>query len=207
MAIENRLWGAERIRGELLKLGIRIAKRTVQRYMRSTGPGAPRPGQRWGTFLRNHTVWACDFLQSYDIWFRPIFGFFIVDVNAKRVVHVGVTRAPTQAWTEGRVARRRRAIHRRAPLRRLRHSAPGRVARPARWTVAVARAQGVLGVAPRVAGKMRGDVDFDAVRQVASFITPVPRGGGPATVAALCENLFRAAQLAAGVAQAGYSLQ
>ena len=38
-------------------------------------------------------------MQTYDIWFRPIFAFFIVDVNAKRVVHVAVTRAPTQAWT------------------------------------------------------------------------------------------------------------
>jgi putative transposase len=44
-------------------------------------------------------VWACDFLQVYDPWFRPIFAFFIVDVNAKCVVHVGVTRAPTQTWT------------------------------------------------------------------------------------------------------------
>ena len=100
MATENRLWGAERIRGELLKLGVGIAKRTVQRYMRgAAGPVAPRPGQRWRTFLRNHTVWACDFLQIYDIWFRPIYAFFIVDVNAKRVVQVSVTRAPTQAWT------------------------------------------------------------------------------------------------------------
>jgi transposase InsO family protein len=99
MAINNRLWGAERIRGELLKLGMRVAKRTVQRYMRGTAPTAPRGGQGWRTFLRNHTVWACDFLQVYDIWFRPVFAFFIVDVNAKRVVHVAVTRAPTQAWT------------------------------------------------------------------------------------------------------------
>jgi len=38
-------------------------------------------------------------LQTYDIWFRPIFAFFIVGVNAKRVVHMAVTRAPTQAWT------------------------------------------------------------------------------------------------------------
>jgi transposase InsO family protein len=38
-------------------------------------------------------------LQVYDVWFRPIFAFFIVDVNAKRVVHVAVTRAPTQTWT------------------------------------------------------------------------------------------------------------
>jgi transposase InsO family protein len=38
-------------------------------------------------------------LQIYDIWFRPIFAFFIIDVNSKRVVHVAVTRAPTQTWT------------------------------------------------------------------------------------------------------------
>jgi hypothetical protein len=99
MAADNRLWGAERIRGELLKLGIRVAKRTVQRYMRGARPSAPDDGQRWRTFLHNHTVWACDFLQTYDIWFRPIFAFFIVDVNAKRVIHVAVTRAPTQQWT------------------------------------------------------------------------------------------------------------
>jgi methylenetetrahydrofolate dehydrogenase (NADP+)/methenyltetrahydrofolate cyclohydrolase len=65
----------------------------------------------------------------------------------------------------------------------------------------------VFDVATRIdsTGKMHGDVDFDAVRQVASFITPVPRGVGPVTVAALCENLFRAAQFAAGVAQPGYA--
>jgi transposase InsO family protein len=99
MATENRLWGAERIRGELLKLGIRVAKRTVQRYIRGARPPSPHRGQSWTTFLRNHTVWACDFLQTYDIWFRPVFAFFIVDVNARRVVHVAVTRAPTRQWT------------------------------------------------------------------------------------------------------------
>ena len=55
--------------------------------------------QNWHTFLRTHTVWACDFLQAYDVWFRPIFAFFIVDINTKRVVHVGVTRHPTARWT------------------------------------------------------------------------------------------------------------
>jgi len=49
--------------------------------------------------LRNHTVWACDFLQGYDIWFRPIFAFFVVDINSKRIAHVGVTRCPTAEWT------------------------------------------------------------------------------------------------------------
>jgi 5,10-methylene-tetrahydrofolate dehydrogenase/methenyl tetrahydrofolate cyclohydrolase len=65
----------------------------------------------------------------------------------------------------------------------------------------------VFDVATRVdaAGKMHGDVDFDNVAKVASFITPVPRGVGPVTVAALCENLFRAAQLALGAGPAGYT--
>ncbi len=96
MAVENRLWGAERIRGELLKLGIRVAKRSVQKYMRQARPPTRSDGQGWRTFLRNHSVWACDFLQTYDIRFRPIFAFVIVDVNTKRVLHIAATRAPTQ---------------------------------------------------------------------------------------------------------------
>ena len=97
MAIDNRTWGAERIRGELLKLGIRVAKRTIQRHIRAVRP--PGDGQRWRTFLWNHTVWACDFLQVYDVSFRPVFGFFVIDVNTKRVVHVAVTREPSERWT------------------------------------------------------------------------------------------------------------
>jgi transposase InsO family protein len=97
MARDNRLWGAERIRGELLKLGIRVAKRTIQRHIRAVRP--PGDGQRWRTFLRNHTVWACDFLQVYDVWFRPLFAFFVIDVNTKEVVHMAVTREPSERWT------------------------------------------------------------------------------------------------------------
>ena len=64
MAKENRLWGAERIRGELLKLGIRVCKRTIQKYMRRVRTKPPR-GQKWSTFLHTHAaqIWACDFLQ------------------------------------------------------------------------------------------------------------------------------------------------
>jgi hypothetical protein len=65
MAKENRLWGAERIRGELLKLGMHVCKRTVQKYMRHVRMPQPR-GQRWATFLRNHAgqIWACDALSG-----------------------------------------------------------------------------------------------------------------------------------------------
>jgi putative transposase len=96
MAIDNRTWGAERIRGELLKLGIRVAKRTIQRHIVAVRPRGD--GQKWRTVLRNHTVWACDFLQVYDVWFRPLFAFFVIDVNSKQVVHVAVTREPSERW-------------------------------------------------------------------------------------------------------------
>jgi transposase InsO family protein len=99
MAEENRLWGAERIRGELLKVGIRVAKRTVQRYMRGVRSRPPE-GQRWATFLANHRheIWACDFLQVYDLWFRPLFAFFIIEHGSRKVVQVGVTREPSRGW-------------------------------------------------------------------------------------------------------------
>ena len=96
LARDNPLWGAERIRGELLKLGIRVSKRTIQKYTRHAQ--RPRPaGQPWATFLRNHAheIWACDFLQVHDLFFRPLFAFFIVEHRSRRVVHVGVTRHPT----------------------------------------------------------------------------------------------------------------
>jgi putative transposase len=76
MAFENVLWGAERIRGELLKLGIHVAKRTIQRHMNKARPPDVPRSQRWHTFLQNHVVWACDFLQTYDIWFRPVFALY-----------------------------------------------------------------------------------------------------------------------------------
>jgi len=99
LAHENRLWGAERIRGELIKLGVRVCKRTVQKYMRQVRGPQPR-GQTWAAFLRNHGrhIWACDFLQTFDLFFRPIFAFFIVEVASRRVVRVAVTRHPTDAW-------------------------------------------------------------------------------------------------------------
>ncbi len=99
MATANVLWGAERIRGELLKLGIRVSKRTVQKYMRHARPPSRRT-QTWGTFLRNHTddIWACDFLPLYDVWFRPLFAFFIVKHGNREVVHFNVTRSPSDAW-------------------------------------------------------------------------------------------------------------
>jgi putative transposase len=102
MATHNRLWGAPRIRDELLKLGIRVSKRTIQKYVRQARRGLPpqQKSQTWRTFLANHAnaIWACDFLQTYDLFFRTIFVFFMVELGSRRVVHFGVTRAPSDAW-------------------------------------------------------------------------------------------------------------
>jgi hypothetical protein len=62
---------------------------------------APQPkGQKWATFLRNHAaqIWACDFLQVTDLFFRPLFAFVIIELKSRRVIHAGVTRSPTDPW-------------------------------------------------------------------------------------------------------------
>jgi transposase InsO family protein len=99
MATKNRLRGAERIRGELLRLGIQVCKRTLQKYIRHVRTPPPG-GQRWATFLRNHAadIWACDFLQVTDLFFRPLYAFFIIEHKSRRVLHMGVTRSPTDPW-------------------------------------------------------------------------------------------------------------
>ena len=100
MARDNRLWGAERIRGELLKLGIHVSKRTIQKYMRQVRATRPR-GQTWRTFLQTHAqqIWACDFLPVTDLFFRSLFAFFVIELHSRKVIQVGVTRSPTDAWT------------------------------------------------------------------------------------------------------------
>jgi putative transposase len=102
MTVENRRWGAKRIRGELLKLGIHVNKGTGRRCMmqaRRKLPAQPHD-QTWATFLANHAqeIWASDFIQTYDLFFRTIFVFFIIEHSSRRVVNVGVTRSPSDEW-------------------------------------------------------------------------------------------------------------
>ncbi len=88
MAADNPRWGAERIRGELGTLGIRVAKRTIQTYRRGPCRQSPR-GQTWGTFLRNHApdIWADDFLPVTDLASRPLFACFVIALGSRRIVH------------------------------------------------------------------------------------------------------------------------
>lgn len=91
IALENRNWGAEKIRGELLKLGIRVSKRTIQRIMWTARFGKePNAGQTWRNFINNHAkqIWSCDFLHARDLLFRSVFAFFIMDVHTRRIVHL-----------------------------------------------------------------------------------------------------------------------
>jgi putative transposase len=100
MARDNRLWGAERIRGELLKLGIRVCKRTIQKYLRAVGTTRPQ-GQTWKTFLHTHAeqIWACDAPLCHRPLLHSLFAFFIIELASRKVIHVGVTRSPMDAWT------------------------------------------------------------------------------------------------------------
>jgi transposase InsO family protein len=99
MARENPLWGAERIRGELLKLNIKVAKRTIQKY-RQVVRSKPPAGQSWSTFLKTHgkDIWACDFVPVVTLFFKTIHAFVIVHHESRRVVHFGVTDHPTDEW-------------------------------------------------------------------------------------------------------------
>jgi putative transposase len=86
MARENPLWVAERIWGELLKLGIHVGKRTIQRYMREERPDH-LASQSWATFLKTHAkdVWSCDFIPVIDLLFRQLYIFFVVELATRRV--------------------------------------------------------------------------------------------------------------------------
>ncbi len=91
-------WGAPRIHGELLKLGITIAQSTVSKYLpRQRKP----PSQGWRTFLRNHlreTI-AIDFAVVPTVTFRLLFVFVVLGLDRRKLLHVSVTAHPTAEWT------------------------------------------------------------------------------------------------------------
>ena len=98
MSWENPLWGAPRIHGELLKLGIDVSQATVSRYM----PRRPRdPGQRWKTFLANHQgcIASIDFLTVQTISFKQLYVLVVLSHRRRRLVHLAVTANPTASWT------------------------------------------------------------------------------------------------------------
>jgi len=98
MASENR-WGATRIHGELLKLGLSVSERTVSRYLRQLGRW-PERGQSWLTFLRNHreVLVAMDFFVVPTATFRLLYVWFAIKHSRREIVHWSVTETPTATW-------------------------------------------------------------------------------------------------------------
>jgi transposase InsO family protein len=97
MSIENPLWGAPRIHGELLKLGFEVAQSTVAKYMvKRRGP----PSQGWRTFLRNHVpeVAAMDLFVVPTIGFDLLYAFIIIRLDRRDLVWINVTTNPTAEW-------------------------------------------------------------------------------------------------------------
>jgi transposase InsO family protein len=97
MSIDNPLWGAPRIHGELLKLGFEIAQSTVAKYMaKRSGP----PSQGWHTFLRNHApdTAAMDLFVVPSISFNLFYAFVIVRLDRRELVWMNLTRNPTAEW-------------------------------------------------------------------------------------------------------------
>jgi transposase InsO family protein len=97
MSIDNPLWGAPRIHGELLKLGFEVAQSSVAKYMvERCGP----PSQGWRTFLRNHApdIAAIDLFVAPTIGFDLLYVLVIIRVARRNLVWINVTTNPTADW-------------------------------------------------------------------------------------------------------------
>jgi transposase InsO family protein len=98
MSQANPLWGAPRIHGELLKLGIEVSETTVSKYLiRERKP----PSQSWRTFLENHgkDIIATDFFTVPTATFRVLFVLVVLSHDRREVLHTNVTASPTAEWT------------------------------------------------------------------------------------------------------------
>ena len=98
MSRDNPLWGAPRVHGELLKLGIDIGETSVGKYMvRRRRP----PSQTWRTFLENHltTMVSVDFFTVPTLRFQVLYVFLVLAHDRRRIVHFNVTAHPTAEWT------------------------------------------------------------------------------------------------------------
>ena len=102
MSIANPLWGAPRIHGELLMLGIDVGQTTVAKYM--VRPRRP-PSQGWKTFLRNHAdgIASMDLFVVPTISFQLLYGFLILQHHRRVIVWLGVTVHPTTEWIAGQL--------------------------------------------------------------------------------------------------------
>jgi putative transposase len=97
MSMANPFWGAPRIHGELLMLGIEVSQATVGRYM----PWRPKvPSPTWRNFLRNHmrNMAAVDMFVVATATFRLLYTLIVLGHDRRRIIHFEVTQNPTQVW-------------------------------------------------------------------------------------------------------------
>jgi transposase InsO family protein len=115
MADSNPLWGAPRVHGELLKLGIDISERSVSRWMPK---GRKPPSQNWKIFLDNHIreLVSIDFFTVPTATFRVLFVLIILAHDRRKIVHSNVTEHPTSASTARQLVQ---AFYDRKPARYL----------------------------------------------------------------------------------------
>jgi len=98
MSLANPLWGAPRIHGELLKLGIEISQTTVAKY---TPRRRRPPSQSWRVFLENHRkdMVSIDFFTVPSATFQVLFIFLVLAHDRRRLLHFNVTKHPSAEWT------------------------------------------------------------------------------------------------------------
>jgi transposase InsO family protein len=97
MSVENPLWGAPRIHGELLKLGFEVSQSSVAKYM----VRRPRqPSQGWRTFLRNHApdIAAMDLFVVPTLSFKLLYAFVMVRLDRRALIWINVAKHPTAEW-------------------------------------------------------------------------------------------------------------
>jgi hypothetical protein len=95
--MESLPWGAPRIHGELLKLGIDVGQTSAAKYMvKRRGP----PSQGWTTFLHSHAdgIAAMDLFVVPTISFRLLYGLLIMGHGRRQILWFGVTANPTAEW-------------------------------------------------------------------------------------------------------------
>jgi transposase InsO family protein len=104
---DNPLWGAGRIRGELLKLGYRISQNQILRYLNKFGSRPSPPSSTWRTFLRNHLHEAvsADTFVVITATYHFLYGFAILGLKRRKILHFEVTEHPTQAWISNQVSK------------------------------------------------------------------------------------------------------
>jgi transposase InsO family protein len=98
----NPLWGSARIMGELRKLGINVAKSTVEPYRpKSRKPSSPT----WKAFLNNHVkdIVACDFFTVPTASCKVLFVFILLAHERRHIVHFHITEHPTAPWTSHQI--------------------------------------------------------------------------------------------------------